>query len=310
MLVESIKGINLQQIDDIYIVCLKEHINSFGVNIDIIKKQFKIDKNILFIQLENSESHIDTVRQVLETVDNEIEFIVKDCDNYFIINDIPECDVAIATYSLNECDLINPSNKDYILENNNNIANVSNKKVVSHEFSCGLYYFKSSSKFMEMSKNIDKFNNIVNKYISYEYIVQKITTKNYIDWGTIEDWKRFKENYITIFCDFDGVLVYSSSEYMKPSWGETDGIVENIKVVNDMYESGQAEIIITTSRKKEYNDITLKQIERIGLKYHSLINLNLGSKRIVINDFSKTNRYPTCEAINIYRDLGILNNMI
>ena len=45
------------------------------------------------------------------------------------------------------------------------------------------------------------------------------------------------------------------------------------------------------------------------IKYHQLIMGLPHSKRVLINDFSETNKFPTAEAINIYRnskDLGKL----
>ncbi|MEJ7682686.1 MAG: hypothetical protein WKG06_33480 [Segetibacter sp.] len=35
--------------------------------------------------------------------------------------------------------------------------------------------------------------------------------KYYSDWGTIEDWDRFKRSYATLFVDLDGTLVKNSS---------------------------------------------------------------------------------------------------
>ena len=34
---------------------------------------------------------------------------------------------------------------------------------------------------------------------------------NYKDWGTIEDWDKYKAEYTTLFLDIDGTLVENTS---------------------------------------------------------------------------------------------------
>ena len=40
--------------------------------------------------------------------------------------------------------------------------------------------------------------------------------ERYSDWGTLEDWNKYKSEYKTIFTDLDGVLVENSAEYFEP----------------------------------------------------------------------------------------------
>jgi hypothetical protein len=133
---------------------------------------------------------------------------------------------------------------------------------------------------------------------------------DYADWGTLKDWNRYKSQFGTLFVDLDGVLVRNSAEYFEPMWGQTDGIAENIRIINRLYDGGKVQIIITTSRKEGFRDATLKQLERVGMRYHQIIfGLNHG-RRIVINDYARSNPYKSCDAVNIARNATNLSEML
>ena len=96
-----------------------------------------------------------------------------------------------------------------------------------------------------------------------------------------------------------------------PLWhGETEGIRDNIEAVNALYDTGKVEIILTTSRKEKARELTLAQIEQVGIKYHQVIFGLVHGRRIVINDYAKTNPYKSCEAINIKRNSNELKEML
>ena len=63
---------------------------------------------------------------------------------------------------------------------------------------------------------------------------------DYIDWGTIEEWNKYRSSYKTLFIDLDGVLVYNSGEYTNPKWGETKPIYENVNYLRQLYETKKA----------------------------------------------------------------------
>ena len=125
---------------------------------------------------------------------------------------------------------------------------------------------------------------------------------DYEDWGTIIEWQKYKNTFKTLFVDIDGTIVRNSSSYLTPYIGETTELTDNINYLKELVSSGRVEIILTTSRPEEYRDITKKQLFELGLEYKELIMGLQHSKRIIINDFSNTNPYKSCEAINIPRD--------
>jgi len=93
---------------------------------------------------------------------------------------------------------------------------------------------------------------------------------------------------LIIYCDFDGILCTqnkdnpSNYEYAEP-------IEENIEKLNKLYEDGNI-IIIWTSRGSitgiDYYDLTMKQIQDWGIKYHDL-RLDKPYYDILIDDRSE-----------------------
>jgi histidinol phosphatase-like enzyme len=114
----------------------------------------------------------------------------------------------------------------------------------------------------------------------------------------------------TIFVDLDGTLVKNSGQYFEPIWGTTSGLDNNIKAINDLYNSGKCQIIITTSRSEEFKKETLIQLNKLGINYHQILFGLHHGKRIVINDYSLSNPYKSCDAINISRDNTNLRELL
>jgi hypothetical protein len=102
----------------------------------------------------------------------------------------------------------------------------------------------------------------------------------------------------------------NSGEYFDPVWGKTGGLRENIQAINRLYDSGKVQIIVTTSRKEEARDLTLKQLKKEGIRYHQILfGLNHG-RRIVINHYSRGNPFKSCDSINIASNSDELGEML
>ena len=107
-----------------------------------------------------------------------------------------------------------------------------------------------------------------------KFLTKKV--ENYLDWGTVEDWNRFKRSYATLFLDIDGTLVINSSSHFPPYIGNTKPLKSNIEIINFLYMSGKFQIILTTSRKEKFRKLTEKQLKKEGVPYDKLI-MNLFS---------------------------------
>ena len=120
--------------------------------------------------------------------------------------------------------------------------------------------------------------------------------------------KVFKQK--TLFIDIDGTLWIQR---------ENDDIVQFIKntSTNNMkilpgvidkfkqwWEDGHI-IILTTSRPESSRNITIKQLNSLGLFYHQLImNLSSGN-RYLINNRKKNNTEDSAFAINVNKNEGL-----
>src|SRR5690606_37527041 len=103
---------------------------------------------------------------------------------------------------------------------------------------------------------LDRLGPMKERYISnviYDLLLQgqdfeSVPVKKYSDWGTIEDWDRYKRTFGTLFIDLDGTLVKNSSAHFPPYIGESEPLRANVDTVIELQRSGKFQIIITTSR--------------------------------------------------------------
>ena len=319
MLIESIKGLNLNNFDKIYVIVLREHIKLLGGTSGIFQA-FKeinlIEKFNLMILQKPTQSQPATVVRGIEGADIHGSIFIKDVDNYFEIGNETVGGNSVCIYDLQKMTSVNPSNKSYImLDNENFIENIVEKTVISSKFCCGGYGFSKAEHFVKTFKELKESTNLYISHIIFKMILNGVQfnpleVKNYKDWGTVDDWNKYKSEYITLFVDIDGVIVKNSGKYFTPTWGETEGLTGNIEKLNKLYDSGKAQIILTTARQKSFEKQTIEQLKKYNVKYHSIIFDLLHGKRIVINDFSKTNPYESCSAINIQRNQEILEDML
>jgi hypothetical protein len=316
MLIEAIKGLNLKKFKTLYIIALKKQLDEFKFKDGLENQLHNIGiKNFKIIILEKeTESQAETVYEGIKKGKINGSICIKDCDNFFNIE--TEDINFISTENLSSFKSINAANKSYIKINElGNIINIAEKQIISDSFCTGCYGFQCSNdfiKYFEILKNKKDLyiSHIIYRMILDNYIFKTIKCNNYIDWGTKKDWDDYKSQYKTIFIDLDGVLVKNSSEHFNPKWGETEIIKENVELIRNLYSSGKAHIIITTSRKSYLKKQIIKELKQKDIPYHKLILDLFHAKRFLINDFSDTNKYPSCEAINLIRDNNNLNKYI
>ena len=125
---------------------------------------------------------------------------------------------------------------------------------------------------------------------------------DYKDWGTIQDWNKYKSNFKCLFIDIDGTLIKNSSKHFPPYIGEGKPLLKNIESIRELYANDNAYILLTTSRSSSYREETLKEIKRYNIPYHQLIMDLPHCRRILINDYSLSNPYPTASSINLLRN--------
>jgi len=319
MITESISGVDPKQFDKIVVIGLKEHADKYIGAFDAVKKEIE-NTYVCIVNvalIESSKNQPDTVYQGLNQLGiTNGSIFIKDCDNYF------ETDVSklmynsVVTMNLNRLDTVKASNKSYILRGENStIVNIAEKKIISNEFCCGGYYFADVNQYYKYYEILQDEDNLYISHIIYKMILNKNIffvqeAYSYIDWGTKNDWLEWTSQFQTLFIDIDGVIVNNSAGHFEPKWGTTEGIKENVEYLKELYTLGKTYIILTTARTEEYRTITEEQLKKIGMPYDRLIMDLPHTKRILINDFSTTNPYPSAVAVNLKRNSNNLKELM
>lgn len=311
MVIESILGLNLEFFDQIYFICLSEHEENYsflqGFLSELNDVGIKNKSKVLFLD-EQTSSQSETVYNAVikEKIDGFI--FVKDSDGYYE-SYLENENNQVAFFDLNDMDNINARTKSYIdFDINGLITNIVEKKVISSTFSVGGYGFKSAKEFCETyEKFLDVDEECYISHIIFEMILSGssfygLKTSNFKDWGTLESWNSYKSQYKCLFVDIDGTLVTNSSCHFPPYVGSGKSIQENIDFLNDLYKSGKVKIFLTTSRPNSLKDLTVEELNDKGVLYDELITGLPHCQRVIINDFAKSNPYPSCKAINIPRN--------
>lgn len=317
MVVEALKGLPLQQAERIVIAGLSEHEQRFGF-CGFLTAQFDslgIAERIEFVLLdEPTQSQPETIARVIERADLRGPIYCKDSDNYFEDRLTPEN--VVSCFDLHHLEQVNARNKSYIEVNGDgHLTNIVEKRIVNSTFCAGGYSFDDAALFLAYFNQLQDSPDLYISHLVYAMILDGVVfhhrfVADYVDWGTVREWDAYKRHFSTLFVDLDGTLVINSGQYSRPGWGETEGIPENITAINALYDTGRAEIVITTSRDPRYREVTLAQLERVGIKYHRLIDGLVHGRRVVINDYARSNPYRSCDAVNIARNSADLHGML
>lgn len=301
---------------EIYLITTKEIDNDFAVteklnmalpNLNVILLDSPTNSSVetLFKGLEKIGENLDLNRPMfVKDVDNVVGFDWENFDYEY------SSSVAVDLKTFN---VSNVSNKSFIVINENNIIiDFIEKQIVSNFISVGTHYFKSILEALKTAQILLNLENNKNEaYIShliayniYSGIDYKLVLAlQYEDFGTQAEWDVVRNNYKTLFVDFDGTLVQNRGKYGSQNWYTRNDIplISNIEIIKKLYLRG-SQIIITTSRPESEKDYILKLLSSWEIIPFSIICGLNHSERIIINDFYNTNRYPTASAINLPRN--------
>jgi len=314
MCVESIRGLNLEFFDKIYFIFLKEHEDLYSASATILKSMEKLDsyedikENIELVILdEPTTSQAETVYKSIAKKEIDGFIYIKDADGYFK-SKILEENNQVTYFDLNNIDEINARSKSYIeIDANNTVVNMVEKRVISSTFCVGGYGFGSAKEFSEYYNKIKDIpgecyiSNVIFEMILNGSIFTGNESSDFLDWGTLRSWNSYKSEIYTVFSDLDGTLITNTSHLIPPFIGDGKPLKNNIIALQKIKDKGGF-IIITTSRPEEYREKTLYEMNHHSIPHDLLIMGLPHSQRIIINDFAKSNPYPSCSAINIQRD--------
>jgi len=310
MVEKSVSRMNLKNFSRIIIVCLKKHILKYVDKKKLIKNFKKnISNKIEILEINKPTScQAETILLAIKQAKIRGGIYIKDCDNMFAANidSIPKNDVTIV--DSNTVGLIDAKSKSYVNINKlGYITNIIEKEVISSFFCCGGYSFESAKDFTVFStKLLKKSKDVFISHVIFSMILNNkmfthTSANKYIDWGTLREFRNWQKNYTTIFCDLDGCLFKNGSKFGELGW-KTKVIKKNIDLLFQMKKTGFLKLIITTSRPKSEINHIKKEFLKYKIKPDYILTDLFHSKRILVNDFSETNSFPTAIAVNLERD--------
>jgi hypothetical protein len=259
--------------------------------------------NIVVID-QPTKGPAETVYRILNKFEKDVEFLVKDCDNFFDINYITGNVIYTSDIRHHET-LRKLASKSFVTLNSQGLVlGIVEKEIVSNYFCIGAYKFESSNQYKQAYDAILKNSN---KEIFVSHIISYMLDNNvvflnkdiidFVDAGTLEDWNKY--NYKpTIFCDIDGTLVKSMH---RPYDGEYEVLKNNYSVIKREYDRG-CQIIFTTARPSSAEAVTSIMLQQLGFVNCKLIMGLHNAPRILINDYHPTNKYPSALSFNVKRD--------
>lgn len=318
MLEMSCQGLSGCKFSLCIIVSLERNKNILGGEVEIIKRIKKILKcKVVFLNIKGSKSQGETVSHAVNyMIEKKIgePFFIKDCDSFFEVQNIKPN--SICAFELDK-DYSGPiANKSFITKNGLEVlVNIREKEIISNVISVGGYCFNSvydySYAFEKLTRSLNSEKEIyisdVISLLMIDHVFQVTMVNNFVDCGTQEMWDLFKSKFKTIFVDIDGVLISSNSK----DGVKTDLLInENFNALLDLQNRLSLQIVLTTARNSIESSRIVKLLKSRGLNVYSVVHGLYHAKRILINDFTNTNKYPTAIAINFPRDNKNLNEYI
>ena len=272
-------------------------------------------KSNIVLLPEQTDSQSETVYTFLSGYELDGFIFIKDSDGFY------RCDVEernqVAYFDLNDMDDINARTKSYVdLDVNDVVTNIVEKKVISSTFSSGGYGFADAKEFCKTFEKLqDMDGECYISHIIFEMMLSGSTfygtkTTDFKDWGTLDAWNKYKSQYKCLFVDIDGTLITNSSHHFPPYTGSGEPIEDNIDLIAELHEQGKAKIILTTSRPERLRQLTIQELQTKGIPFDDLVMGLPHCQRIVINDFARSNPYPSCSAINIPRNENNLTEFL
>lgn len=315
MIEKSVELLDMSVFDRVVVVCLREHLDQYmsEKSLQLVVKGLGHDNVDICVLEEATSSQSETVVVALVQAGVQGAFFVKDCDNMFAYRWNGGNEIAVL--NLNDIGLIDAKNKSYVATDPmGNVLNIVEKQVISNVFCCGGYGFESAEQFLAAYRSIRSASETYISHVIYSMLMDgnSFVTQNaseYIDWGTLREYRHYTKSFLTLFCDVDGVLLYNGSKFSKNAWA-TEPIVENLQAIARLQEMGKLYLIITSCRPEAEIDYLAKRLAEHGVKPDRYVMGLPHTRRILVNDFSLTNPFPSAMSLNLERDSKLLSTML
>jgi len=314
MIKKVLGSFKLANYDRVVITILRDHCQKYNADL-IIQQLFGTSVEVCILE-QQTKDPAETIAKTIQMMDLKGFITIKDSDCY-VSADYPIDKQFICGLTIDKMDdIVRIHNKSFIIKNDENIiTDIIEKKVVSDTVCLGVYcldidnlmsaYDKINSSPVYRHDNEMYISHIVSYLISQNDILHFVEAKQFIDWGTLKEWRKEQKKFRTYFFDIDGVFLKNTGKYGVKNWSNTfEPIQENIDTLKELSDSG-AQIIFTTARPTEHMGRFKKLLLENKIKYKDIITDCNHSQRVIVNDFAPTNPYPSCDSISIPRNCNL-----
>jgi hypothetical protein len=315
MIEKAIERLHMDDYQRVVVVCLREHLEQYltDKSIQTILADIGHPNVELCVLDAPTASQSETVAKALEQAAVTGPFFVKDCDNMFAFR--WQGGNEIAVLDLNDVGLIDAKNKSYVtVDALGNVSNIVEKQVISNFFCCGGYGFQSAKTFLAAFHSIKSTSEVYLSHVIYALLLGSESFKigkadSYVDWGTLREYRHYTRSFVTIFCDVDGVLLKNGSKFSPNEW-RTEPIAENLLTLARLQAAGQLYLVITSSRPEAEIPYLADRLLEHGVKPDRYVMGLPHTRRILVNDYSLTNPFPSAMSVNLERDSKLLSSIL
>lgn len=293
---------------DVTFVINREHDEKYG-SADAIKRIYGSKVNIHILE-EFTSGPAETVYETIKDWEN-TEFYVQDCDSHFDVEfDITGLKNSVVYIELSDYPkLDNIAAKSFVKLHESLLTTIVEKHVASDKVCVGGYRFRSSDSYKKSYTELKKtftdelfISHVIKHMMLDGDVFSGARATNYVDCGTYDAFIEYQRKHQTIFCDLDGVVFKNQSHYFDNHYGNEPELKPHaIEYLLNKVSDG-ATIVFTTSRPECYRDITTNALDAAGFVDYRIIFDLPHAPRLLVNDVSTTNPWPSASSINVPRD--------
>lgn len=311
------ESVAVSDFDRTVIAVRADHEERYGCR-TMLRRAFGPDAEVLVLP-GDTRGPADTVSHMIRYGGVSGRIAVKDADSFFRPKALPEgnfvavCDVRTApqmTHVGAKCFAV--LNEDGL------VVQMVEKSLVSNFVGVGLYGFSDAGLFQdhftplfrEVGEGEIFVSHVLNCAILEGEAVSAHSVEDYVDVGTLGDWRRFVRMQGIIVCDLDGVVFENHSAFVAPYWDDPDKpIGPNVAVLLDWLQGG-AQLIFVTARPEACRAKTEAALAELGLGGQTLVMGCKHGRRFLVNDHAPSNPFPAAVGISIPRNTPCLGDYL
>jgi hypothetical protein len=259
----------------------------------------------------DTQGPADTVAQTIRRARIAGAVAIKDADSFFDPAPLPDTSFVALCDVRDNPQMSNVGAKSFAVVNENGlVVEMIEKSLASNTVSVGLYGFADAAAYLDAFGAVAQANEggeifvsqVMNRAIAGGLVIRPHLVANFIDVGTLPDWRRYVRARGSIVTDLDGVVFQNHSAYFAPFWDDEDiPIAQNVAALRGWQEQG-AQLIFMTARPEAYREKTERALHALGLAPHALIMGCNHGRRFLVNDHAATNPYPSAVAVSVERN--------